>query len=312
MYDTVRLELDYLDYRGKGFLDVIPAKLENVQWHKYNNTGIEYVTGYLDNKLLVVASKKKVKIPKGNIRDWFFGNPFYELKRGTTEEAILKLEDRLSVPISESKVSRIDLGTTLSTEYKPDIYYRHFGYRKGFERQEMNNGIYYESNTDRFIVYGPLKKLQKKGIPIDDSRKQKNYLRLENRNQQRVAAKYQRKIIKAKDLYDEAFYMQVVDKWKDAYFGINKIPSKLNEIKPTGSTKEFINNLACMALSDIGQINALKLIKEWQQKRIIGKKEASDLRKKILHLSSREYCEVQSELMKELDRKVTLISDRYR
>ncbi|MEI8175099.1 MAG: hypothetical protein WCG28_04075, partial [bacterium] len=51
-------------------------------------------------------------------------------------------------------------------------------------------------------------------------------------------------IFKVYGLYDEVFYKNLVDRWKNEYFAIQKINSKLISMKPTGSKKEFAENLA--------------------------------------------------------------------
>ena len=57
----------------------------------------------------------------------------------------------------------------------------------------------------------------------------------------------------AQMLYDEAFYSDLIKRWRAEYLTIQKINSKLIGMNPTGSKKEFIENIALYSVLELGQ-----------------------------------------------------------
>jgi len=112
--------------------------------------------------------------------------------------------------------------------------------------------------------------------------------------------------------YASKFYIMIIDKWKDEYFRINKVNSIMNQFEVTGSTKRFIEYLALVGLNQIGPLNASRLIREWQSKKEIDKKQASDLRRKLKAISNRPGLTEKNELIEELDKKVGEAVEYYR
>ena len=96
----------------------------------------------------------------------------------------------------------------------------------------------------------------------------------------------------------------LVTRWKDEYFAIQKINSKLISMRPTGSKKEFAENLALYTISEMGQPQVLNKVKEWQESGDISKKQAYDLRTFIKELSKTPIDEKGNDLINELNRKV--------
>jgi len=59
-------------------------------------------------------------------------------------------------------------------------------------------------------------------------------------------------------------------------------------------------------------MNASKLIREWQSKKEIDKKQASDLRRKLKSISNRPGLTEKNELIDELDQKISEAVEYYR
>jgi hypothetical protein len=85
----------------------------------------------------------------------------------------------------------------------------------------------------------------------------------------------------------------------------------LTQIKPTGSTKEFIETLAFMTIDKAHQTNIIKLINEWRERGVITKKQAMDLRKKLMELNSNTNISETSTLITEIDEKVLQSIEHY-
>jgi len=186
---------------------VVP-KLHNVTEFQVNKH-LTY-TGFIDQKLKVNVTGNRLKIPKGDLKNWFFDNPFYDFKRGSTQEAIMKLEDCLELPMGDAEVNRIDIGPTLSMQYDAKLYFRHLGYAKGYKRLDMDNGIIYKGRIDSMAIYHKQNQLEETGRNLPDDKKGRNHLRAETRVSKNISDYYSQKVV-ASDLYHEEFYMKAID-----------------------------------------------------------------------------------------------------
>jgi hypothetical protein len=88
------------------------------------------------------------------------------------------------------------------------------------------------------------------------------------------------------------------------YLAIQKINSKLINMKPTGSKKELAENLALYSIIELGQSQILSKVKEWQISGEISKKQAYDLRTFIKDLTKKPIDETGNDLINELNKKV--------
>lgn len=82
-------------------------------------------------------------------------------------------------------------------------------------------------------------------------------------------------------------------------------------MKPTGSKKEFAENLALFSILELGQSQILSKVKEWQETEEISKKQAYDLRTFVKTLTKKPMDEQGNELINELDRKVKEAGRNY-
>jgi len=309
MYDTITMVLHSDKVKDKNLIEIIIPKLHKLTRLEVNDTVT--FTGYLDKKLKVNVTNSRIKIPKGNLKSWYFDNAFYDFKRGSTEEAINKLEDIFELPIGKAEVTRIDIGPTLSMKHTPRRYYRHLGSAKGYKRLDMDNGITYRGKQDSFIIYHKQNQLEETGKKIPEDKKNRNHLRAESRVTKQISKYYNQKVL-AEDLYNEKFYMKAIDKWQECYSNIMKRSSELNSIYPTGSSKVIIENLASIALSQQEPMKVLEMIKEWQEIKRISSKQAFDMKQKIMILEEQNLNIAPSELTQELDEKIRRAADRYK
>lgn len=163
--------------------------------------------------------------------------------------------------------------------------------RSGLD-QQLSTGIKIDFKIFVFgtlanTIVGLLEHEQKlKQQPIPELYKNKNVLRFEIRYRKQLRKQFNRAAITAGILSDETFYSDLVKRWKNEYLAIQKINSKLINMKPTGSKKQFIENLALYTVLELGQPKVLNKIKEWQESGIISKKQAYDLRVTTKQLSN--------------------------
>jgi len=301
MYDNIDLTVYKENCPKVDFIKSVPQYLTNVSYH-VNYAG-EYVTGYLDS-LKVNISERRVKIINSSLCKYYLGNNFKTLSKGDTKRAIEKISDSLNLPFDLANVTRIDLAQNLIMQYPEKIYIPYLGEAQYYNRLEQNNGLYYNNHLRQLVFYGKVYEQKIKKQPIPELYKNRNVLRYEIRFKKRLRQQLKQPEITAGLLYDEVFYYNLVKRWKNEYLAIQKINSKLINMKPTGSKKEFIENLALFTVLELGQPQVLKKVKEWQERAEISKKQAYDLRTFIKQLSKNPIDEKGNDLLNELDRKV--------
>lgn len=302
MYDNLDFTLSKYLTPGIDLLQTIPQFLTNVSSQGVNQYG-EYITGYLDS-LKVSISESRVKIYDCSLCKYYLGDNFKTLTKGDTKRAIQKISDCLHLPFDLANITRIDFAKNLILQYDEKIYYPYLGEAQYYTRLPQNNGLYYSNQLRQLVFYGKEYEQKLKRQPIPELYKNRNVLRFEIRFRKQLRQQLKQPEITAGLLYDETFYSGLVARWKDEYFAIQKINSKLISMKPTGSTKELIENMALFQLLELGQPQLLTIVKEWQIRGVITKKQANDHRAKIKQLSKTPIDEKGNDLINELNRKV--------
>lgn len=302
MYDNIDLILTRDKVKGIDFIEETAQYLTNAQEPRYNDFGT-YITGYLDN-LKVSIKENRVKIYDSSICKYFFGNNFQTLNRADTRAAVEKVSDILHLPFKNADVTRIDFSNNLIMQNDVNDYYKYLGQLQYYSRHEQPNGIYYNTGDKQVLFYGKVQEQKAKRQPIPELYKNRNVLRYEMRYKKHIRQQLNRPEITAGLLYDEAFYFDLVARWKNEYLKIQKINNDMSKIKPTGSTKDLIENIAILKMIEFGQPHLLDLIKEWQGAGLINKKQAQDHRKKIKSLTLATMDSPGSELISELSNKI--------
>ncbi len=302
MYDTVNMTLYQSDCPNTDFLHSVPPQIEvsNVGKNMYG----EYITGSLGGKLDIRITERSVKICDNSICKYYLRDNFQTLSRGDTKRAIEQISDCLKLPFDRANLTRIDVAQNFVMRYEEKLYYPYLGELPYFNRLEQDNGLYYKNGRKTSLFYGKEYEQKVKGNLIPELYKDKNVLRYEYRLLKRLGETLNEPEVKAYMLYDEVFYSKIVRMWKENYLKIHKLKSKINAMPPTNSKKGFIENLAYMTISDIGQPQVLKKIKEWQSMNAITKKQAYDLRKGVKEISKVTFDEQGNELIQELDKKI--------
>lgn len=304
MYDNLDLYLPKEQSPNIDFLNAIPQHLTRWGTSGESEYG-EYVTGYLDS-LKVKITNRGVKIYDSSICKYYLGDNFKTLSKGDTKRAIEQVSDSLHLPFDKSKVMRIDVAKNMIMQHPESVYLPYLGEAQYYTRLPQNNGLYYNLTTGKrqMLFYGKEYEQKTKRQPIPELYKDRNVLRFEMRYKKQLPKQLRRSEITGALLYDEAFYYDLVARWRDEYLNIQKINTKLNSMRPTGSKKQLVEDLALFTILEVGQAEILNKVKEWQDRGEIGKKQAYDLRKAIKELSSASSIEQRNELIQELDKKV--------
>lgn len=313
MYDTVNLRLRGYDVPGVSFLEETALYLDEITGQFEHRNGLHVVIGKL-GCLTVSIDEAAVRVKQGSLCKWFLGDNVQEMGRGDTKRAIEKLSDTLHLPMERAAVTRLDIAHNLLMRYPPGVYYNHLGGLRYATRLQEPEGIYYKQGAGRLAFYDKTRESQKNGGPIPDICTGNNILRYERRFEKRLAHYLQEPEITAATLYNEAFYIKVVKMWLQAYRDIDKINDITINPDVMKSKKDF-DRAARLALVEKfgGEAALLEQIKEMQRRGDIDKVQAHRLKKTV-----KEACLsgvglfVQSEVITELDRKVTEAAAYYR
>ena len=111
------------------------------------------------------------------------------------------------------------------------------------KRPYSKNGLYY-TNSRRLIFYNKVKEYQdkKQANLIPDVYKNRNVLRYELRFTKRLKQQFSSEV-KALDLYNEDFYINIINRWLNTYFDIKKIKTFTDEdfqMKAVKDLKEYV------------------------------------------------------------------------
>ena len=111
-------------------------------------------------------------------------------------------------------------------------------------------------------------------------------------------------------LYDEAFYIGLLNRWKDAYKAIQKINDVSLNFQAM-KKKQQLYKMGVLSLIEQagGQLQMIEQINEAQKRGELSKKQAFDLRQVINEVCKiRDGLTVPNEAIKELDKKAIRIS----
>lgn len=310
MYDTVFFRLSQDDVNGVDFCKEIPRLLSNVGEHCYK--GFLFITGELDG-LKVTANSYQVRVKDGSLCKYLLGDNFQTLGRRDTQRAMEKLSDALHLPMGKAIVTRMDVAQNFIVKYPPEVYINHLGALRYASRLQEPSGLYYSLNGGRLCFYDKNREQKSKHGEIPDLFIGRNVLRYERRYTKRITAKFGVEVT-GEMLYDEAFYMGVLNKWKADYQAIQKI----NDISinfQAMKTKKQLYKMGVLSLVEQagGQVEMINQINEALQRGELDKKQAFDLRAAV-----NDACDLKvgltspNDAIQELDKKVAEAVRCYR
>jgi len=306
MYDTLNLYLSASDVGDIPLMERTASYLEHPKGILDPETGaIVCYCGALGN-LKVSVSNTGVSIKDGSLCKWFLGDNLQTMSRGDTQKAIEKLSDTLHLPVGKAKVTRLDVAQNIMVRYPVDVYLHHLGDLKSSTRLVEPNGIYYSQRLGRLCFYDKIREQKNHKEPIPELYKHGHCLRYEQRYKSRLPNQLTGVEIKASMLYDEAFYIMLLQRWRDTYFQIQKINDTQINISAM-KTKQQLYKMGVLSLIERagGVAQILQQITEAQATGEITKKQAFDLRTAINEATK---CDgnitIESDAIKELDAKV--------
>lgn len=317
MYDTVNFRLSAENAGGIDFLQETPRYLDFLAYHDFSGKTI--YTGSLWGlkslcELKVTITSDIVKVGKGSLCKWHLGDNCKTMRRRDTQEAIEALSDILHLPMAKADVTRMDVAQNFIVKYPPAVYFNHLGGLKYAERLPMDNGLYYKRPNQVVCIYDKNKERGSRGESVPDLFIGRNVLRYEQRYTQRLGSQFRVEAVKAAMLYDEKFYIDVIDRWHNTYKNIEKI----NDISLNFGmmrNKRQLNTMGILALVERvgGEEKILEQIEEAKKRGELTSKQAFDLRQAI-----KEACKmgdgmtVANNAIAELDKEIKEAVRYYR
>lgn len=311
MYDTVNLRLLQSEAGKVDFLSEIPFYLDNVGEHNFN--GQVVITGDL-NGLKISLNGYLMKIKEGSLCKWYLGSNLQTMGRGDIQRAIEKLSDTLHLPLDRATVTRLDIAQNIITKHPPNVYFNHLGVLKYAIRLQEPNGIYYKQAGGRLCFYDKNREQKAQREPIPELYEDRNVLRYEQRYTNRIASRLKVDEVRGATLYNETFYISLLNHWQNDYKAIQKINDVTLNFEAM-RTKQQLYKMGVLSLVEQtgGQLQMIAQINEAQRRGDLSKKQAFDMRQAVNDACKiREGLTVPNEAITELDKKINEAIKFYR
>lgn len=308
MIDTLSLKAQLKD---SNYLDVLPLYLSNVGCHSFGDSVV--ITGELDS-LKVVANAYALKIKDRSLCKWYLGDNFQTMTRKDIENAIANLCDALHLDLTGAQVMRLDLAQNYITKHPVSTYFNHLGSLKYAQRLVQPSGLYYHRPNVIACFYDKVKETRNKGESLPEIYTGKNVLRYEFRFMHRLPQVLNVPEVKASMLYDECFYMEIINQWYNTYKHIQKVNDITINFQSMKSKQELYRMGILALVEKIGgemaiieQINNAKKIGE------LTSKQSFDMKKAIKD-ACKEHTDIVTinDAIVELDKKVNDSIKYYR
>ncbi len=307
--DTVTLKLTKEQAGNIDLLAKIPASLSHISQHDFGNGLI--VSGKLSN-MKVTASERGVKI-ENSLTKYYLGDNLQVMRRSDIERAIEKISDELHLPVKDAIATRFDFAKNIPLRQGIENYLNYFGEISRYQRYPSKRGINYKIAGRELAIYDKIAELKHNRETVPEIYEGKNIMRIEKRYLNKVASYFNMPVITGSHLFNEAFYIRVLNDWHNDYSRIDKLNNTVIDMS-TVTTKRQLYSMGVLALVQMqgGEIAAIKQVQERLSKGELTKKQALDLRNAIKD-SSRERLETKdNELLKELESKVKEAIAYYR
>ena len=311
MIDNSDFKLRIDEVQNIDFLAETPNYFNMTGEHFYN--GETVLTGNL-NGLKITVSKNGVNIKDGSLCKWFLGDNFQTMGRSEIKRAIEKLSDTLHLPIDKATVTRIDIAQNFIVKHPTPVYFNHLGSSYPLKRLEQPDGLYYTNPGGLLIFYDKVKEQKAKGQPIPELYTNRNTIRYESRYKKRLTNVFNVNQIKGETLYNEEFYMKMVNKWRSSYKAIKKLNDISLNFEAMKGKKDFdlMGRLSLINQTG-GELAMIEQINEAFKKNELTRRQADELKR-----ATREACQlkegimIQSDVITELDKKIEEACKFYR
>lgn len=314
MLDTVNFSITQADIEGVvDFLNEIPQHLNADTISTHNYRGENVVTGNIDN-LKVSVSRWQVRVGNGSLCKYLFGDNFQTMGRAEIKDAVGKISDSLHIPVESATITRLDIAENIVVRHAPQVYINHLGDLAHAKRLLNPSGLYFTGRAKTLCFYDKIREQKDRGEPIPEVFDSCNVLRYEQRYMGRLGEVFKTDSVKASTLYDERFYIGLLNRWRDDYRAIRKINDITPNFQYMKSKKDFDLLGRLSYIEQIGgEVAMIEQITEAQKRGELTAKQAFDLRQAVKDTCKvRENFIVKSEVITELDKKIAEAVRFYR
>lgn len=316
MYDTIdcKLQKEKVPILNKtSLLNYVPQFLERISIHQFNDGKDVSITGYIKNLKIIVTSGA-VKIKDSSLCKWWLNDNIKTMFRGDTQRAFEKISDILHLPMQAADVTSIDIAGNILLKHNTSLYFDNLGQLNHFNRSTVGSGLYYKGANGILNFYDKILESKTKKIEIPSLYYGKNLLRFERRFSNRLCKQFNRAELKVSDLFDDTFYIEIIDRWANDYFRIDKIKvQKTIDYDMVKNKKDLANQALLYYIeSRGGLLIVLDEVKKAQQAGKLNKHQAQDLRDKYKQVANNKLFMQESDFIIELDSKIKQIQKNYR
>ena len=313
MYDTVKIWLPLEQIKESGYFNRVPTLLDNTEERNKKVKDELYFSGYCKG-LKTYVSRNGIGIA-GSICKSYLNDNFNTLTRQDTQNAIEQLEDLLHIHLMNADVKRIDIAQNFIVNEPVSNYFSYLGSAQYYQRFNQPQGLYYSNKQRTKLFYNKVAEGKAKGYKIPQIWQNKNVLRYELRLISRLSKQLNKSQIKVFNLFDEVFYMELINRWYNEFKSINKNQTLLEkmDIEQIKTPKDFINQLALLQIKQNGINEIMENVELLKANNNFKHKEYySRLKTDIKKLCQSEIRTEGSPLMLELEEKIKRAKDFYR
>ena len=302
MYDTLHLWIP-TEVLSSDDLGQITQRMENVTEH-IKQGRLPHITGRVCRTFRTSVNERGVSL-RGSLAKYHFGNNYYTLTRRDSQEAIERLSDELILPVSEAKVTRIDMAQNFTMEHPAGVYYDYLGACRYYNRLRQPQSVSWQNKNRTKIIYDKVAEMNSRSVDIPVECRGKNVLRYEMRYKERLGSQFNQPVVTAGHLTDEVFYRGLIENFKSEYDSIVKVKRIEMDVPQVKTPNEFMQWLQLVAIQKIGHVELDAKIEEMRLRRQFSRDEYySRAMKMIRQLGSKSSMHAQEQPIDELTAKV--------
>jgi hypothetical protein len=295
---------------GGSVWDCLPY-LTNLKKSYRQDTGQTYVTGNAGN-LRVGVSERGVSIT-GSLAKFYLGTNLHTLTRSDTIRAFEQIADTLHLPIHKAKVTRVDVGQNIITNFKPELYYPYLGQSAYYTRLTQPKSISYQNSQRTKKAYNKIAESKYNKVHIPEVYADKNVLRFEVSYTARLPKQFNQAVITPDTLTDERFYMNMYDRWFNEYEAIDKVGLFNMDTSKINTPKDYLEQFLATCILEKGLDNVLNHIELMREQKVYKQPEYySTLKRKVKEMVRNKNKAEQPELIQELNNKIVRLKQYCR
>jgi len=311
MYDTIKEWLPAELINESGYFNRVPTLLTNCKQSVYQSTNEVYFTGNLQGMFITVGMAG-ISL-KGSLCKSYLDDNFKTLTRQDTQRAIEQLNDLLSLPVYKGELKQIDFAQNYIVDQTPENYYPLLGNSTHYKRLEQPKSIYYKNSIKTKLFYNKIAEGKTKGYNMPAIWQNKNVIRYELRYTSRIPQQFKTSSIQAQNLYNEMFYIDMVNRYISEWKNIYKNSTINFNLEKMNKPKDFFDQLLLLKIHEIGQNKVFEIIEQLKTQNVFEHKEYySRLKSDIKKLCTNNAPIETNELIQELDTKIKRVKDYCR